>query len=72
MDLPTILSLLQFAIQEEPAVADSLRNLFGKGNPVVADWDAEIARVQALNFKQLVPNSDLPDSPTPPTPPAAA
>jgi hypothetical protein len=67
MDTATILSLVQFCIQEEPKVAASLKNLFGKGDPTPADWDAEITATRALDFKTLVPDSQLP-----PTPPAAA
>ena len=55
MDIATILSLVQFAIQEEPAIQTALTNVFTKGAKP-EDWQAEHDRIAALNFDTLVPN----------------
>jgi hypothetical protein len=67
IDAATVLSIIEFGIAQEPKVADSLKTLFGKGDPTPEDWDAERTRVSALTYENLVPDSQLP-----PTPPAAA
>lgn len=78
--VPTILSLVEWAIQEEPAVAASLKNIFSKPDPTPADWAAERAQWQQ-SYRDLVPDTKLPPDSTPPgtpttppttpTPPAA-
>ena len=60
MDPATILALVSFAIQEEPAVQDMLVKLFSKGVPTPADWEAMRAEVAAMNYATLVPNSKIP------------
>lgn len=74
MDVTTILSLIQFAIQEEPKVAASLHNIFSKGpEPTPADWQAERDAVAKLKYEDLVPDTKLPpDGSTPPPAPPAA
>jgi hypothetical protein len=59
MDPITILSLVQFAINEEPAVEKALRNIFAKPEPTPADWQAE-REAWKTTYKDLVPNSQLP------------
>ena len=60
MDPATILSLIAFAIQEEPAVQTALVNLFGQGAPTPAQWESVRAQVAAMNYSTLVPNSKIP------------
>jgi hypothetical protein len=64
MDIATILNMIKWAIDEEPKVADSLRNLFGKGDPTTADWDAELAATRAMDYDKIVTNTQLPPSTT--------
>ena len=59
IDLGTILSLVQFAIQEEPAIADALKNIFTKADPTPADWDAERAAWIADSYGNLVRSTQL-------------
>lgn len=59
MDIATILSLVQFAIANEPKVQDALVSIFSKPNPTAADWDAEKANWQK-KYEELVPDTKLP------------
>lgn len=60
MDLATILSLVQFAVSEEPAVQDMLVRLFSKGNPTPDQWQAMRDEIAAMSYEKLVPNTKLP------------
>lgn len=63
MDIATVLSLVEFAISEEPQVEASLRRVFSKPEPTPADWEAERVIVSAATYEGLVPNTKLPPSP---------
>lgn len=69
--VPTILSLIEWAIGQEPAVAASLKNILSKPDPTPDDWAGERAK-WAQTYEQLVPDTKLPPTTaTTPTPPAA-
>ncbi len=72
MDAATILSLVEFAIKEEPLVEQSLRRIFTKSAPTADDWQTERDSIAAMSYRQLVPNTQLPpDSGANPVPPSA-
>jgi hypothetical protein len=60
MDLDTILSLVEFSIQEEPAVQVMLTKLFSGGNPTPEQWEAVRADIASMSYAKLVPNSQIP------------
>lgn len=60
MDISTILTLVEFAIGEEPKVATALQEIFSKSNPTAADWQALRQKVSAMNYDTAVTNSQLP------------
>lgn len=70
MEIATILALVKFAIDEEPAVQTSLQKIFSKPDPTESDWQAEIDATRAASYAKLVPNSQLPPD-APPTTPTA-
>ena len=70
-----ILGVLQDLIQSEPAIAAMVQQLFSKGIPTEADWEALRASV-LVPFEQLAPKSAAQIAaatapPAPPAPPAA-
>jgi hypothetical protein len=60
IEAATILSLIEFAIKEEPQVEASLRKVFSKPNPTPEDWQAERDAIAAESYRKLVPNTNLP------------
>ena len=60
MDIPTIISLIEFAIEEEPSVATALQEIFTKSDPTAADWQALRAKYAAMNYDKTVTNSQIP------------
>jgi hypothetical protein len=64
-----IVQLVQIAIAEEPAIAEEFKTLFATANPTPADWDSLRQKVLSKTYKDYVPDSDLPPTPTTPTPP---
>jgi len=60
MDIATILTLVEFAIEEEPKVVQSLKNVLSKPEPTSADWEAERAAVANMDYDKIVTNSQLP------------
>lgn len=63
MDIATILSLIEFAINEEPKVATAIKNVITKTDPTPADWQAERDAWAADDYNTLVPDSQLKDNP---------
>lgn len=57
-----ILQLVEAAIQEEPAIAADLKNLFSGTAPTPEQWAALRASVAAETYGQFVPASALPPS----------
>jgi hypothetical protein len=57
--LTLALACLQAALKETPVLVDDIRQLFAKGDPTAAQWEALRARVMANDYKTLVPNSRL-------------
>ena len=60
MDPATILSIVSFAISEEPAVASLIAELFHGTPPTSADWEAVRAKIASESYAALVPNSKIP------------
>lgn len=58
--MATIISLVETAIAEEPAIAAALTNIFTKSAPTPADWQAERDAIMSETYKSLVPHSQLP------------
>jgi hypothetical protein len=58
------LQLLELAIQEEPAIAADLTNLFSGTPPTAADFAALRASIAAETYGQFVKDSVLPASET--------
>lgn len=58
--IASILSFLQTIIQEEPKVAESIKNIFSKPNPTPEDWEAERVALLGKSYKDIVTNTDLP------------
>lgn len=57
-----ILQLVEAAIQEEPAIAADLSNLFSGAIPTPAQWAALRAAVASETYGQFVNDSALPPS----------
>lgn len=55
-----ILSLIEEAIKDEPAVQAALTNIFTKPATTPADWLALRADVLASDYSKYVPDSGLP------------
>lgn len=68
INVETILTLVEFAIQEEPKVQAALTSIFSKANPTPADWQALRAQYAAMSYDATVTNSQIP----PETPPQAS
>ena len=62
---PVVLTLIQEAIKEEPAIEAALREVFSKTDPTDADWTAARAVVTAI------PEPIVETEPPPITPPPA-
>jgi hypothetical protein len=60
MDIATILSLIEWSVEEEPRLADSIRKIFSKPKPTSADWQAERDTVKSMDYDKIVTNSQLP------------
>jgi hypothetical protein len=52
-----IIQLVELAIQEEPAIALELHQIFTTPNPSAADWQALREKVLSENFESLAPNA---------------
>jgi hypothetical protein len=55
-----IISLVEEAVKEEPAIQADIVNIFTKSNPTPADWEALRAKVLAKGYGDYVPASQLP------------
>ncbi len=62
--ISAIITLLELAIREEPAIAADLQKLFANGTPDAAAFASFRANVEAETYGEFVPNSDLPPSET--------
>ena len=54
------IQLIQLAVQEEPAVAALIQQLFANGIPTNADFETLIAKIKAETYESIVTNTDLP------------
>lgn len=54
-----VVSLLEEAIKEEPAIVAEFQSIFSKPNPTPDDWAALRAKVLAKNYADYVPASAL-------------
>lgn len=75
MDIPTILSLIEWLIGQEPKIQAALQSIFSNPNPTPKDWQLLRDSIAAETYEQLVPDTQLPQTTPPPpttTPPAAA
>ena len=70
-DIGTILTMISWAIEEEPKVLAAIQNVLAKPNPTMTDWQTEGDAWRADTYAKLVPDSKLPADPTPPASPAA-
>jgi hypothetical protein len=63
-----IIQLVELAIQEEPAIALELHDIFSTPNPSAADWQALREKVLGESFESLAPNAaaNLPADPPAP------
>lgn len=59
-----IMSLVEEAITQAPALVADLQALFAKGAPTAADFDALRASITAETYGQFVPASSLPAAET--------
>lgn len=67
MDVATIISIIEFAIEEEPTVATALQEIFTKSDPTSADWAALRAKYAAMDYDKTVTNSQIPPENPPQT-----
>lgn len=57
--LALILSLIEEAVKEAPAVVTELQSIFSNPNPTPADWENLRATVLAKTYKDYVPATQL-------------
>lgn len=67
-EIALALEMLEAAIQAEPALQSAIVAVFSKPNPTPADWDALRVKVISKNYRDYVPDTQLPLSLTPPAP----
>jgi len=60
MDIATIITLVQWAVEEEPKVQAALQDILTKKDPTVDDWNALKSKYAAMQYSTLVPNSEIP------------
>lgn len=59
-----IISLVEEAIKEEPAIAAELQSIFSKPNPTPDDWNLLRAKMLVKSYADYVPQSAIPAGPT--------
>jgi hypothetical protein len=64
LTLGAIISLVGVAVQEYPAVAAELKDIFTKENATPADWSALHDKINSMTYENLVPDSELPRGPS--------
>ena len=57
--LAAIVSLVEEAIIQEPAIAAEFKNIFSKANPTPDDWTALRDKVLSKNYSDYVPGTEL-------------
>jgi hypothetical protein len=55
--IAAIITLVEKLIENEPAIAAELQNIFSNPNPTPADWQALRAKVLGESFDQLCPDA---------------
>jgi hypothetical protein len=55
-----VISLVEEAIKDTPALVEDLKAIFSNPNPSPADWEALRAKVLAKSYADYVPASALP------------
>lgn len=58
--LQLALFVIEEAIKEEPVIATAIQKLFEKGVPPPEAWNALRSNVADKNYRDYVPDSDLP------------
>jgi len=51
---------IQAAIKYAPGLIEDLREIFSKGNPTEADWQALHDKVASKSYRDYVPESSIP------------
>lgn len=57
--IAAIVTLVELAIREEPAIATELKAIFAKQNPTPADWADLRAKIYGASFATLAPDVKL-------------
>jgi hypothetical protein len=57
--LAIVVSLVEEAIKQEPAIVAEFQNIFSKPNPTPEDWQALRVKVLAKSYGDYVPDSAI-------------